>query len=65
MNCPYRINQKVTKRYQNYHGNGEYLDIENYYPKCEKTNCPWFYIDDTDYKEICLQVKAELRKAGF
>lgn len=63
MKCPFRINQTVEKRYSDFQGNNPYLDIEHYFPDCIEKQCPWYLMDE-NFKEHCLQVECEIKKAS-
>ena len=60
MLCPFRKNQKVEQKYKDFHGNGMYFDIQEYFPECEKDNCPYYAFNQTDCKDICLKVRNDL-----
>jgi len=62
MLCPYRTNQRVTRKFKDYQGNGMFFDIESTFAPCDGAECPYFLSkDEMDGKEddLCRKALAE------
>ena len=68
MNCPFRVNQRVREDYD-LSTKKQYSIIEQYFPECEKSECPYYDYDPDYYRnrtgEECLRVAAEMVKCGI
>ena len=42
MLCPYRTNQRVTRKYKDFSGNNMFFDIESTFAPCDRDLCPYF-----------------------
>lgn len=63
MNCPFRVNQKVREAHE-FRTNKTYYNIEQYFPECDKSECPYYDYDRID-GEVCMRVAAEIVKCGI
>lgn len=61
MKCPYRINQIVTEKYKDRHGNGMFHNVEMEFAECYSYECPYFMT--VNGNPVCGKVKAEVENS--